>query len=294
MKQCVCGRSAIYPYCDGTHKKKKESNMKNGIIDIIDPSKFVVLQDREIPENKRGSLGILTDKIVEIPNFIDPDIVSKMINFFENCDVEWGDIAFYGSSGKGILTDSATMEKFELPDQFFDKLKDKYQESVKTVFGREVKPNTSHAQKWDVGGFAAPHSDNSDFQGVPNSFQINKYVGILYLNDDYEGGELYFCKEINAQGGGVDADGKPVPEFETYLSFKPNAYSFYVFPGGVENIHGVSEITKGTRYTMVSFWDYADANYSQETLDAWEEEEKEVRRKQAEQREEWKKGNKYA
>lgn len=25
LKQCTCGRSASYPYCDGTHKVKKES-----------------------------------------------------------------------------------------------------------------------------------------------------------------------------------------------------------------------------------------------------------------------------
>jgi CDGSH-type Zn-finger protein len=24
MKQCTCGRSKAYPYCDGTHKVKKE------------------------------------------------------------------------------------------------------------------------------------------------------------------------------------------------------------------------------------------------------------------------------
>lgn len=24
VKQCFCGRSASYPYCDGTHKIKKE------------------------------------------------------------------------------------------------------------------------------------------------------------------------------------------------------------------------------------------------------------------------------
>ena len=280
MRQCVCGRSALYPYCDGTHKKKKEAQMINGMIDVIDKSKFVYLQDEEIPENKTGVLGIKRNTIVEIPNFIDPNIVPKMINFFENCDVEWGDIAFYGSSGKGIKTDSETMKKFDLPEGFFDKLKDKYQEAVQAVFGREVKANTSHAQKWDVGGFASPHSDNSDNDGKPNAFEINKYVGILYLNDDYEGGQLYFCDKDN--------------EMNPYLSFKPNVYSYYVFPGGYENIHGVSEITKGTRYTMVSFWDYADSKYDQATLDRWEEEEKQVRIEQAKQKEEWLKGNKYA
>ena len=185
-------------------------------------------------------------------------------------------MGFYGSSGKGLLTDNETMKKFELPENFFDDLKNKYQEAVGKVFDRKVRANTSHAQKWDVGGFASPHSDNSDHDGNPNAFEINKYVGILYLNDDYEGGELYFCDKNN--------------NMEKYLSFKPNAYSYYVFPGGVENIHGVSEITKGTRYTMVSFWDYAEIEYDQETLDRWKAEEEEVRKEQAKQKEEWKKG----
>jgi hypothetical protein len=254
--------------------------MIDGMIDIIDKNKFIYLQDDEVPDNKRGVLGVTRNTVVEIPDFIDPEIVTKMINFFENCDVEWGDIAFYGSSGKGIKTDSETMAKFGLPDGFFDKLKDKYKEAVETVFDRKVRANTSHAQKWDVGGFASPHSDNSDNSGKPNAFEINKYVGILYLNNDYEGGDLYFCDKDN--------------EMKTYLSFKPNAYSYYVFPGGYENIHGVSEITDGTRYTMVSFWDYEELVYDQETLDRWEEEEKQVRIEQAKQKEEWDKGNKYA
>jgi len=243
------------------------------IIENIDQSKFIYHQNKDIEATR---LGVTTNKIVEVPNFINPDIVPNMIDFFEHCDIEWGDIAFYGSSGKGILTDAETMRKFGLSDNFFSDIKNKYQEAVELVFERKVKPNTSHAQKWDVGGFASPHSDNSDHDGNINAFEINKYVGILYLNDNYEGGELYFCDKEN--------------NLKPYLSFKPNACSYYVFPGGVENIHGVSEITKGTRYTMVSFWDYAEIEYDQETLDKWKEEEKIVRQQQAKQKEEWKKG----
>lgn len=247
--------------------------MSNGIINIIDESQFVYYQNETIPETR---LGVNTNRIVEIPNFVSVDVVPNMINFFENCNIDWGDIAFYGSSGKGILTDPLTMKSFNLSDNFFEDLKNKYQEAVEAVFKRKVRANTSHAQKWDVGGFANPHSDNSDNDGNPNAFEINKYVGILYLNDDYEGGELYFCDKNN--------------NMEKYLSFKPNAYSYYVFPGGVENIHGVSEITKGTRYTMVSFWDYAEIEYDQQTLDRWKAEEEEVRRQQAKQKEDWAKG----
>lgn len=248
--------------------------MKNGIIEEIDESNFIIHQNETIEST---ALGVTTNKIVEIPNFVDKNLIPKMIKFFEECDVKWGDIAFYGSSGKGIKTDAETMKKFDLPENFFENLKLKYQEAVEKIFGRKVKPNTSHAQKWDVGGYASPHSDNSDHSGIPNAFEINKYVGIFYLNDDYEGGELYFCDKNNS--------------LKPYLSFKPNALSYYVFPGGVENIHGVSEITKGVRYTMVAFWDYAEAEYSQETIDKWKEEEKIIREQQAKQKEEWAKGN---
>jgi predicted 2-oxoglutarate/Fe(II)-dependent dioxygenase YbiX len=166
--------------------------------------------------------------------------------------------------------DPSYLESFGLTGTFFSDIKDKFQETVSIVFDREVRANTSHAQKWDVGGFASVHSDNSDNDGNPNAFEINKYVAILYLNDDYEGGNLYF------------------PQHD--ISFKPNAYSLYTFPGGVENLHGVSEITKGTRYTMVSFWDFADLEYNQDTLDRWDEEVKQVRIEQAKQKEEWAKG----
>jgi hypothetical protein len=253
------------------------NSMRNGIIDDIDESNFIYLQNEKIEETR---LGVDTNKIVEIPNFIDPEVVPKMIDFFENCNVDWGGIAFYGSLGKGILSDSAVIEKFGLPGNFFNELRDKYQEAVEKVFGRKVRPNTSHAQKWEVGGFASPHSDNSDHDGNPNAFEINKYVGVLYLNDNYRGGELYFCDKDN--------------DLEPYLSFKPNAYSYYVFPGGHENIHGVSEIVAGTRYTMVSFWDFEEIEYSEEIKSKWEEELKSVRKEQEKQREEWEAGNKFA
>jgi len=234
---------------------------------------FIIWKD-EPNENPLSILGVKENRIVEIPNFVDEATADSMVKYFEHYAEMWGHIAFYGSSGMGIMPDDPEIDQFNLPRDFFEQIKNAYQNAVAHVFGRPVRPNTSHAQKWMVGGFAAPHSDNSDFEGVPNSFQINKYVGILYLNDDYEGGHLYF----------TDHD----------IDFKPQKLSFIVFPGGVENVHGVSEITEGTRYTMVSFWDYEEAEYSEEQLEAFAEELKGVREEQAKQREEWEKGNKYA
>jgi hypothetical protein len=262
------------------------------IIDKIDKSNFKYLKDEE---NTKGVLGITHNRIVEIPDFLDENTAKSMISYVESKGEDWGDIAFYGSLGMGLAPNDPGLAEHGLEGNFFEDLREKFKEAVELVFERKVRPNTSHAQKWDVGGFASPHSDNSDFSGVPNAFEINKYVGILYLNDNYDGGELYFVEDSGKKSENLDMDGVPVPVWnEPYLSFKPNAYSYYVFPGGVENIHGVTEILDGTRYTMVSFWDFEEIEYDQETLDKWDEQEKEVRKQQAIQKEEWAKGNKYA
>lgn len=241
------------------------------IIENISTNDFIIYKDEE---NSKGELGITHNRIIEIPNFVDKDTAKSMTEYFEYYSEMWGPIAFYGSSGMGLHHSDEELKKYNLPTDFFQKIQEKFKESVELVFGRKVKANTSHAQKWDVGGFASPHSDNSDFEGVPNSFQINKYVAVLYLNDDYEGGELFF------------------PEHD--ISIRPTPYSLIVFPGGVENIHGVSEITSGVRYTMVSFWDFEESEYSDELKAEWEEEVRGIREEQEKQREEWAKGNKFA
>ena len=224
----------------------------------IDKGSFVYYKDEPI---KDSILGIKDNRIVEIPNFVTEEDSRNMISYFEAKAEMWGDIAFYGSSGMGLQPNDPMLSNYTLPGDFFDNLRERFREAVETVFERKVRPNTSHAQKWDVGGFANPHSDNSDNHGEPNAFEINKYVGILYLNGGYGGGELYF------------------PDHN--IEFKPTPYSLIVFPGGVENIHGVREITEGTRYTMVSFWDFAEIEYSEEKKAYWEEETKKVREEQA-------------
>jgi hypothetical protein len=222
----------------------------------------------------KDNLIYYKDDIARIDNFVTPEEAENMINYFESMAHIWGDVAFYGSYGMGFADQDPRLNEYGLNPEYFNNLRNRFKQSVEMFFERKLKPNTSHAQKWKVGGFAAPHSDNSDHDGNPNAFEINKYVGILYLNDDYKGGKLYF------------------PDHK--IEFKPPVYSYIMFPGGHENIHGVKEILEGTRYTMVSFWDYADAVYSQETIDKWAEEERLVREQQAKQKEEWSKGNKYA
>jgi CDGSH-type Zn-finger protein len=34
LRQCTCGRSASYPYCDGTHKTKKQQDTEENTLEV--------------------------------------------------------------------------------------------------------------------------------------------------------------------------------------------------------------------------------------------------------------------
>jgi hypothetical protein len=196
---------------------------------------FIFFKDEEIV-NGKGKLGVDRNRIVEIPDFVSKDVAKKMVDYFKKED-RWGETAFNGSRGAPTQPGSTKPSDFGLSDDIFDVVNSKLEDAIRKVYGKDVIPTSIHAQKWEVGSSANPHSDNSDFDGNPTEgFDNLKYVGILYLNNDYEGGDLFF------------------PEHE--ISIHPNAGSMYLFSGGVENIHGVTEITSGTRYSVVSFWNF--------------------------------------
>jgi hypothetical protein len=231
------------------------------MISNINPNDFIFYKDKP---NTKSVFGIELDRIVEIPKFVSEEEAKLMINYFESKSVNWGPIAFFGSEGMSVVHEDPSLAQFGLPANFFGTLMAKYKEAIEIIFERKVKPvNICHAQKWNVGGNASPHADNSSLDGEPNAFETNKFVSLLYLNDDYEGGELYFPDEA--------------------IEFKPQSCSWVGFNGGIENLHGVKEIKTGSRYTFVSFWDFEEAEYDEKRRQEWEDEIKGLRKQQAEE-----------
>lgn len=91
-----------------------------------------------------------------------------------------------------------------------------------------------------IGSFMHPHVDivgyvQKEGENVPD--HLNKWSGhlssVIYLNDDYEGGELYF------------------PDHG--IEIKPEAGDFMTWPGNGWYQHGVKEVSGGVRYTL-SIW----------------------------------------
>lgn len=197
-----------------------------------------------------------------------------LIGYFEDMADMWGDVAFYESYGMGLINNDEILKKHGLPAGFIDSLKNKMKEVAEDAFQRELSNVSCHAQKWAEGGYAGFHSDNSDNDGNPSAFEKSKYAVFLYLNGDIEGGILNF---------------KDHP-----IQIKPERGLAGAFAGGHVNLHEVQVVKKGTRYTVGSFWDNADAVYDEATMKKWEDEIQEVRRQQEIQRQEWAEGRGHA
>lgn len=100
------------------------------------------------------------------------------------------------------------------------------------------------------GSFMYPHVDIVGYvqeEGVNVPDHLNKWSGhlssVIYLNDNYEGGELYF------------------PDHD--LSIKPEAGDYITWPGNRWYQHGVKEVTSGIRYTL-SIWVRFEEAYGKE------------------------------
>jgi len=86
------------------------------------------------------------------------------------------------------------------------------------------KENRLSVVKWEKGNSLKLHVDDLGY--VPD----NHIAALIYLNDDYEGGEL---------------------KFETHdLSIKPKKADLVFFPGNMHYAHEVTEVLSGTRYTV--------------------------------------------
>jgi hypothetical protein len=217
---------------------------------------------------------VYKDDIVEYKNFLTKEECETLISYYDSSIESWQETCFYNAR---VMDPSAPMVKNIYPninEEYFIDLRNKLSDIAEEVFGKKVKNLSLSAHKWLPGAFASDHSDNSELDGTPNAWRENKLVTIIYLNDNYQGGNLYFR--------------------DHGLSIAPEAGSMICFDVGIDNVHGVTEIESGDRYTMLLSWDFADSVYPPEYFAEKEKELEDTRIAQEKQREEWKKGNIHA
>jgi hypothetical protein len=205
-------------------------------------------------ENKHSSLapsgffGGSVENIVAIENFMTPFELEKLNNFVRNNQTWDRTETIYNESGV-IIYDAtywdnrvATISTLELVDPdiptTIKNMQTRLKKEVDTFFNVDAKATPPALVRWLPGQRQQPHADKElhegEGRGKPNNFPYYDIAGLFYINDDYEGGELYFPN----QG----------------IQFKPKAGAAYFFPGDMNYIHGVTEIKSGIRYVCPFFW----------------------------------------
>lgn len=218
----------------------------------------------------------ITKDIVVYEDFISPEVAEKLVKVLDKHaevgTITWMPISFYESYSSVLPQDDDEHVISEgLPSDIFSQMKQGIIEAVASVHDLDPKVICQigyHTQKWEPGAYARKHSDNTDEHGKSGAFTRSRYAAFLYLNDNFEGGFLQF----------PDQD----------ISIKPKVGMLAAFDGGFNNMHEVTVITKGVRYTIGSFWDDREEDaYPQEVRDAWAEEMKQTRAQQEVERAEW-------
>ena len=220
----------------------------------------------------------MTEDIIVYENFLTKEESDNLIRVLdkqaESSKISWMPISFYESYSSVLPQDGdPELEEFNLPSTFLSDIKAKIIEavaSIKNLDPKQIVEIGYHTQKWEPGAYARKHSDNTDEHGNTGPFERSRYAGFIYLNDNFDGGLLRFPDQN--------------------IEIQPKAGTLAVFDGGHKNMHEVSLITKGVRYTIGSFWDdREESDYPQEVRDAWAEEMKKIREQQKVEKEEWQK-----
>lgn len=206
--------------------------------------------------------------IVEFKNYLSKDMCEKIISYYDDADHLWQETCFFNARVMDPYAPASQGISEKIDPSFFNELRQMLSDLAENVMKRPVRNLTLSAHKWLPGAFAGDHADNAELDGTPNAWQDNKLVTILYLNDNYDGGNLKF-RDHN-------------------ISIAPGQGTVVVFDVGIGNVHSVSEVTSGERYTMLLSWDYADIKYPDGFLEELEKLKHSEQPKQDKQKEEWK------
>jgi hypothetical protein len=202
------------------------------------------------------NIGTGLENIRVFKNFIEEEDRKKILEYCESYNgAKTGNI-FYTIPQSEELIDlhiKYTVKMFDNLSEYYDdkskvRYPDFFDESGK--FKNEYRTYLSGILAHPIGSFMYPHVDivgyiQKEDENVPD--HLSKWSGhlssVIYLNDNYEGGELYF----------KDHD----------ISIKPEAGDYITFPGNRHYQHGVKEVSGAVRYTL-STWVRFEEAYGKE------------------------------
>lgn len=170
-----------------------------------------------------------------VPNCIQDNLVSLFLSLPKDISP-----AKVGINEKGkVNTTSRVTYWICLPSDIITNvsyaIENLYNNRLKYTFEKPIQSIESPQLLYYIkGGMYTAHNDSEDFvNGKLKQVAERDVTILLYLNDDYEGGELEF---VNLG-----------------LKIKPKAKTLIAFPSYIEYTHRVHPVISGERYTIVSW-----------------------------------------
>jgi Rps23 Pro-64 3,4-dihydroxylase Tpa1-like proline 4-hydroxylase len=167
-------------------------------------------------------IGNSSDNIKVIPNFLSEEEIeyvlsrgdeSNLVSFVSQKDDS-------GNPTSWIHNYQGIRDKYNLFERVLAEVKKAY------GYDNIVKKDTDRLNmaRWDKGSSLSLHVDDLGY------VTDNHLPTLVYLNDDYEGGELSFATHN--------------------ITIKPKKGDLVMFPGNMHYAHEVKEVLSGTRYTV--------------------------------------------
>jgi len=194
---------------------------------------------------KPNHFGSSADNIKIFKNFVELDDLKK-IQAFLPIIPEWMDPGENTYSEDGTCTYDASywsnrqcsgeilfrinLEIFNLVDKYILKMK----HALEDAFKVELSTRPPVIIRWFPGLEQQPHSDKQLNDGSPNPFPTYDINSLIYYNDEFRGGELYY------------------PQHD--ITIKPEPGLAVAHPGDINYLHGVRMVTSGERFTTPSFY----------------------------------------
>jgi len=202
--------------------------------------------------------NILHDKIYYYENVIsDFDKFNNAFNKLNNGWEEWtacGEVAYlYGESQTiNLNNDNEDMSYVynSVVNAFKNVCKD-YAESLGDYEEPRLFPSIS-LKRYNVGTYMGSHYDQL------NGDETLRYSMVMYLNDDYEGGEISF-KIVNAHGMDqrphINVDySEALIDKNFDVGIKPKANSMVIFPSSSPYFHTAHLVKSGSKYMVPGHW----------------------------------------
>ena len=194
---------------------------------------------------KPGHFGKSVDNVKIINNFIELDDLKVIEKFLPTIN-EWMDAGENQYAEDGTCTyDSSywsdrqcswdileriNIDVFNIIDKYIQKMK----VYLEDCFNVKLSTRPPVIIKWRPGMEQRPHADKQMNDGRPNPFPTYDINSLIYYNDNFEGGELYY------------------PDYDVIVKPKPGLAVAH--PGDINYLHGVKPIISGERYTTPSFY----------------------------------------